>query len=257
MPVTKWVPEQDNICGVPICEQYKYLGTLLNTKLTCGPQIGHVKRKSAHLYSKLYPCLFHASAEGRRDMWQTMVAPLFNAALTLLYFEPSKSHRDNLERLQRCTFKQFLMVSKRTNTVLTEDMLRKDLLKLSQATVETSFKKWSQRKGYHRVTATQPNLSKKNGTRGVPNTWCKLVNTQVRPCPKCKTKGVVTSRWHLKYAHGEELPHINLIWREQLCPITEKKFETTTVNGRSVRRIIPREDVMSKTEPLILAQIEN
>ena len=104
----------------------KYLGTLLNTKLTCGPQIGHVKKKSAHLYAKLYPYLFHATAEGRRDMWQTMVSPLFNAALPLLYFEPSKSHRDNLERLQRCTFKQFLMVSKRTNTVLTEGRYAKE-----------------------------------------------------------------------------------------------------------------------------------
>ena len=84
----------------------------------------------------------------------------------------------------------------------------------------------------------------------------KLVNTQVRPCPKCKRKGVITSRWHLKYAHGEELPHINLIWKEQLCPITEKKFETVTVNGRPVRIVIPREEVMSKIEPLILSQFE-
>ena len=38
-------------------------------------------------------------------MWQTTVAPLFNAALALLYFEPSETQKKNLERLRRCSFK--------------------------------------------------------------------------------------------------------------------------------------------------------
>ena len=63
-----------------------------------------------------------------------MVAPLFNATLALLHFEPSQSHRDNLERLRRCTFKQFMMISKRTNTILVDKMIAKDLQQLAQCT---------------------------------------------------------------------------------------------------------------------------
>jgi len=35
--------------------------------------------------------------EIRRDMWQTMVASLFNAALALLYFELSESQKKTLK----------------------------------------------------------------------------------------------------------------------------------------------------------------
>ena len=79
-------------------------------------------------------------------MWQTMVAPLFNAALVLLHFEPSYSHKENLERLRRCSFKQFMIISKRTNTELTNDMIRKDIQDVSDATVETCSEQWTQRK---------------------------------------------------------------------------------------------------------------
>ena len=46
-PMKKWIPAQDQIDGVPICEKYKYLGTILTPKLTSEEQIVYIKRKSA------------------------------------------------------------------------------------------------------------------------------------------------------------------------------------------------------------------
>src|SRR6185369_7658803 len=113
-----WVPAKAEIAGIPICKKYKYLGTQLDPKLTSEPQIKKIKKKAGGLYAKLYPYLIQASADGRRDMFMTMVAPLFNAAHILLHYEPSKSRRSKLERVWRGTLKQFMMVSKRTNTIL-------------------------------------------------------------------------------------------------------------------------------------------
>jgi len=98
---------------VPICSKYKYLGTFLTPKLTCGEQIAFRKRKSAHIFVKLYPYLKNASADARRDMWQTMIRPLFDAAFVLLEYEHSKTQKENLKCMWRKTFKQFLMMSKR------------------------------------------------------------------------------------------------------------------------------------------------
>ena len=64
-----WIPTQKTIRGVPICSKYKYLGTWLDSKLACGPQIGHIRKKAAHLFIKLYPYLSNSSADARRDMW--------------------------------------------------------------------------------------------------------------------------------------------------------------------------------------------
>ena len=225
--IISWIPTQKTINDIPLCDKYKYLGTWLNSKLTIDPQINHIRKKAAHIYVKLYPYLMSASADARRDMWQTMVAPLFNAAYILLEYEPSESHKLKLERVQRSTFKQFMMISKRTNTELTNDMMRKDLRKIAKTVVATSKKQWEERKGYQEIMTQLPNLSRKNGMRGVPNNWCELVNTMVKPCPGCKTKGVITSRIHLLSHHGIQLPHVNDIWKKEILPISQQIIEKT------------------------------
>ena len=106
---TKLIPARNTIKGVPICEKYKYLGTILTPKLESSEQISFIKRKAGFLYVKLYPYLKNASADTRRDMWQTMVKPLFNAVLVLLEYEPSETQKEILEKTWRETFKQFII----------------------------------------------------------------------------------------------------------------------------------------------------
>ena len=97
------VPSSHDFEGVPICEKYKYLGTILTPKLDCAEQIAFIKRKFGYLLVKLYPYLKNASADARKDMWQTMVKPLFNAALVLLEYEPSETKKETLEKVWRET----------------------------------------------------------------------------------------------------------------------------------------------------------
>jgi len=108
----KWKASTKDILGIPICEEYKYLGTILTPKLSCEPQIKHINRKAAHIHLKLSPYLSAISAEGRKDMFTTLVLPLFNSAYMLLTQEPSQSCRDRLERTKKVLFKQFMGLSK-------------------------------------------------------------------------------------------------------------------------------------------------
>jgi len=34
-------------------------------------------------------------------------------------------------------------------------------------------------------------------------------------------KKVISSAWHMKYAHGIPIVHINRIWKDEILPITE------------------------------------
>ena len=52
---TRWIPTRKDICGIPICEQYKYLGTILNPKLMFNPQVCHIKKKSAPFIFEIIP----------------------------------------------------------------------------------------------------------------------------------------------------------------------------------------------------------
>ena len=186
----KWLPATKHILEIPICEEYKYLGTWLNTKLTCGPQINFIKKKTGFLFVRLYSYLVQASADGRRDMFMTMVAPLFHAAHILLHSEPSLAQRNNLEALWRITFKRFLLISKRTNSILINEMIGKDLKDLAYETYFNSKAKWTSRKLFGEPT-NHGETWRDNKLRAVPNCWCKLINTMVLPCPACRVKGVM------------------------------------------------------------------
>ena len=76
---------------------------------------------------KLYPYLKSASTDAKRDMWQTMVKLLFNAALVLLEYEPSETQKSNLEKAWRLTFKRFMMIDTKTSNSLVNEMINSDL----------------------------------------------------------------------------------------------------------------------------------
>jgi hypothetical protein len=241
----KWIPAQKEIEGVPICEKYKYLGTILTPKLTCGEQIAHIRRKSAHIFVQLYPYLRNATADARRDMWQTMVRPLFDATFVLLEYEPSKSQQENLKRLWRRTFKQFLMIKKRTSTALVEEMTGCDLEVVAKNVVEECKKQWEQRKKKEEVSTKKRLQKKVNLLRGVPNTWCTLLDTQVALCPKCTRPRRLFTSWHMKYAHGVEVRNVKKVWRDEICKFTRLKKDTIT-----------RKEIEEKVGPIIQKHLD-
>ena len=102
-------------------------------------------------------------------MWQTMVRPLFDATFVLLEYEPSKSQQENLKRLWRRTFKQFLMIKKRTSTALVEEMTSCDLKAAARNVVEECKKQWKQRKKKVGVSTKKRLQKKMNLLRRVPN----------------------------------------------------------------------------------------
>ena len=94
---TEWRAMRKDFNGIPILSSYKYLGTQLESRLSLTPQLAFIRRKSSDLFIKLYPYLRQTSADGRRDMWQTFIVPLFNATLILMAFEGSRLAMKMLE----------------------------------------------------------------------------------------------------------------------------------------------------------------
>jgi len=255
-----WTPTQMLLKGIPLCNKYKYLGTWLESKLTCGSQIGQIKKKSAHIFIQMYPYLKNASADARRDLWLTMVSPLFDVALLLLEYEPSESKRKHLEIVRRTTFENFLMISKRTNTTLVDMMIGKNLLKVAHATTKANKEIWEQRKAHMDMTAFVDYSKSENEMRAVPNSWCELINTMVRPCPACQKTGIVMSRWHLLTKHKMLLPHINHIWKKEIVPITTAKIQKKIENiFGSYSIIVPeeRDTIRQKLKLIIQGHLDD
>ncbi len=123
-----WTPTMKEFEGIPICSKYKYLGTWLDNKLSVDMQISHIKKKSGHILTKLYPYLVAASADARRDMWSTMVRPLFGAVLPILDGDKTKRAKNKVLALWRKTFKGIMLLPARTPTILVNKMMGKGIM---------------------------------------------------------------------------------------------------------------------------------
>jgi urease gamma subunit len=215
-----WVPTTEEICGVPIVTKYKYLGTYLDSKLTMELQNKCIKRKSNFLFTKLYPYLSSATADARKDMWRTMVLPLFNALLILLYFEKAKTNSWRVLRILIGTFKKFLMIPKNTSTSLVYEMIGIDIPELVARNVVNSEEKWEARKDKRR-----PHIRSKpeapNYLRGIPNEWCQILKQQFSLCQICKDK--IQNEDHMSSVHNVSIYGCNEIWADI------KKYHDKTV----------------------------
>ena len=224
---THWAPAIETFKGIPVAMTYKYLGTILHSTLSINPQLTHIKKKSNHMFVKLYPYLQNASAEGRRDMWQTLTAPLFNATLSLLDAEPTKSGTKNVLLIWRKTFKQFMMIPKRTPTILINEMINKDLLYLSKINAINNIIKWQSRRssleGVRHITI--PRFP--NPLKGIPNLWCQLLKTQYQACKECLKRKTfrLASSWHRLYAHNQRSKPALKIWNNEILLENDEKIK--------------------------------
>lgn len=66
---------QEDIRGIPILSEYKYLGLYLTFKLSLNKQVSHIRRKCAFIKVKLNPILNKVSLEYRKNLWTTF--PLY------------------------------------------------------------------------------------------------------------------------------------------------------------------------------------
>jgi hypothetical protein len=207
--IREWIPNQNNISEIPIMTEYKYLGTYLDPKLTMRPQLRHIRNKSSFLFIKLYPYLMNATADGRRDMWKTMVAPLFNALLILTYHEKAKTNTWNMLRLLVGTFKEFMMIPKNTSNNLVGEMIGTDIEELVLMNGINSDEKWKARKERREPNITARTATK-NYLRGIPNTWCSILKQQCRVCQLCKK--YIMNEYHMKVCHNTEIFDYKKVW---------------------------------------------
>ena len=172
-------------------------------------QIDSIKKKSNFLFTKLYPYLSYATADARKDMWRTMVLPLFNALLVLLYYEKAKTNSWKALRLLIMTFKRFLMIPKNTSTTLVYEMMGIDMAEIVAKIVVNSEEKWEARKN-----GRQPDLIPKtevpNYLRGIPNDWCHILKQQCSICPICKKS--TRNETHMSTVHNIDIHGYKEIW---------------------------------------------
>ena len=115
----------------PLLNEYKYLGCILDRKLTLKPQMSHIRSRAESLTRKLYPVLCNASLGYRQNLWQAFILPLFEFTLPLLEYEKAETNILVINRLLRRTFRRFTFLSHNTELEDQEALMGYGLLKRS------------------------------------------------------------------------------------------------------------------------------
>ena len=241
----EWIPACKEIMGIPLVNEYKYLGTRLDCKLTMKKQLDFIKEKANFRFTRLYPYLSNATAGGRKDMWRTMICPLFNALLALLYFEPSKLNKEKVLKLWRETFKRFMIIPKNTKTELVDEMIGIDFEDLIYVNTQNSAIKWQAR-----CERIRPKLIERKERvdylRGVPNEWCSILKQQSSLCPLCKNS--IRNARHMENVHGIEILPYDEIW-EGIKELYE--YETKKQKKKDPIKKVKREVFLKRWKPFL------
>jgi len=239
----EWVPARKTFEGIPICNKYKYLGSWLDNKLTSHTQINHIKKKTNHILIRLYPYLKQASADGRRDMWITMIKPLFGAIFPLLDGDKTKKTWNQVLILWKSSFKSMMLIPRRTPSDLVASMIGREVKDICDEFSESSSAKWIARKLY-KTFLPLPLDQIINPLQGVPNIWCAIIKKQLTPCKLCLSKGIknkIMSSGHLYLAHGIAIASIKKILKGIIEPIVlgERSWGSKQLRKRIGTRLVP------------------
>lgn len=178
-------------------------------------------------------------------MWRTMVCPLFNALLTLLYFEKSETYHQEMLRLWRKTFKEFMMIPKSTNTELVDEMIGIDLIELITLNTQNSARKWEGRCNRTQAQLT-PRTEKKDYLKGIPKEWCLILRQQCSLCRICKNS--TRNAKHMESIHGLEITPYTEIWQ---AIKDNYNYETKKQKKKNTIMHVKRETFLDRWRPYL------
>ncbi len=215
---------------IPVVESYRYLGLVVDGKLTGDAHLKAMSKKIEFLNFKLAPLLSKISITYRVNLWRILVQPLFKPMLAILSGN-NQSRVKNLQSRLKGSLKKFAGLSKNTADVVIEKSCRVEVEKMTQEQRELSSLKWSK---WCRYETTESHLTTPSiKTPLLLRNFAQYNNIQNLKCCKC-TKGRLHPQ-HLKEAHGVNLPStLNLL--DELTMISLQKQKTQ-----------PREQLMKRS----------
>ena len=207
---------QNSYEGFPICQEYKYLGLILSSKLYMTPQLNFIWRKTNEIYQKLSPFLFSSDLDSRKSMWQIFIQPLIEFILPLYKWEKAKNNVNKADSIIRKSFKLFTGLKVNTSNEVVDLLSGYNFRQRANLIYEISSQKWDcRKKGILHKFEFLPisirhslNASKINVCKRMPHELIEYLNCSKSLCATC---GVPNSINHLKYVHNCPLPNLTEI----------------------------------------------
>ena len=211
--------------GIPVVEEYKYLGLLMDNKLSgenharklFGWRDENGKKhqgKIDFIKYNLNPLIRHISLEYKVNLWQTLIRPLFIPLAMLGNFMCESMRLDIERKLKKC-LKMFIGLKKTVPDDVLFYMVKVNFNEWAKNEKEKAELKWKARMERKEV-GELPKYVIKCLVKFLPKEIAELVNLQRAYCGECQT---IMNSAH--YAlHGVQVPNVF-----DLLGMLERKIE--------------------------------
>ena len=221
--------------GIPIVEEYKYLGLIVDKKLTCQPQLKHIEKKTTYQCTALWPILKVISLSKRITLWTILIRPLFEMVIFPFNAERTKNGLKLVRQKVRWSFKKFCLLKRNIDNKTIEELMDFNFNERVTQVVRTTKIKWELRiQGKIPVKEDFPkypaNIKKQVW---YPMEFAELLNIKTALCKECK---VPCNSNHLLQHHNIQVPE-----NQELMQIMKEKSEELNKDKGKQKRELLRE----------------
>ena len=188
--------------GIPVVDSYRYLGLLLDQKLTGDAHIRAMDQKISFLNRRLAPLLGKVSLDYRINLWKTLARPLYNPLLALAVGN-NLGRVYKLERNLKGSLKLFAGLCKSTSDLVLQKLLPFEIERLALEQKNVATWKWRLRK--ERLPVKEIPKIKAFKTPLLPKNFIKFNNLTKAECKVCGS-GLRANSYHLSSIHGLTTP---------------------------------------------------
>ena len=223
--------------SIPVVSEYKYLGLIVDQKLTVDKQLNHIEAKTSYQSITLWPVLKAFSLHERINLWHILVKPLFEMLIFLYHEERSVTNRDKVHLKIRKTFKKFCLLKKNVDNETVERLLNYNFEERAEFVAKVTEIKWEARKNHSAPSKKDyPENNQKNQKKQdilLPRELTDLLNLKTALCKKCNAR---CNSAHMANEHNILVPENLAI----LDILREKARKLTQAGAKNKKEIIQK-----------------
>ena len=187
--------------------EYKYLGLIVDQKLTVDKQLTHIDEKTAYQSITLWPVLKAFSLHERIKLWHILVKPLFEMLIFLHDEEKSITNKRKVHLKIRKTFKKFCLLKKNVDNETVERLMDYNFEERVKYVAKVTEVKWEARKNHS--APKKKDYPEKNGINQkkqnilFPSELTDLLNMKTALCKTCNAR---CNSAHMASIHNIQVP---------------------------------------------------
>ncbi len=219
----------EQIEGIPLVKEYKYLGIVLTQNWSIDKMIEHFSSSSQRLYHKMSIILHKTSTYFRVNMWKLFIYPLLRMILIPYFYESRITLKRKLQLEVKKSLKAFLGLNPKARDSLLNQIIHLNIDELSENMKNIAEWKWNSHIANNNLPNKPSTYQIEDQSKFLPAEIITIINAETSWCQLCKAR---FTGQHLVKKHSKNCLSVEKII--EMAIGTAKSYQGKSINGSKV-----------------------